>query len=75
MVPYPYEDDKQKRQSPLAAISFRPPRYVRAVRYRYWFAPPGAGRWWQRERQGLWLVPLSADDPRLRRYLRSAQWD
>lgn len=54
----------------------RPPRYIRAVRYRYWFAPPGdaQGRWWQRERVGIWLVPVSAQDPRLRRYLHSAGW-
>ena len=54
----------------------QPPRYVRAVRYRYWFAPPGnpQGRWWQRERVGIWLVPISAQDPRLRRFLRSAGW-
>ena len=54
----------------------QPPRYIRAVQYQYWFAPPGnaQGRWWQRERVGLWLVPLSAQDPRLRRYLHSAGW-
>lgn len=54
----------------------QPPRYVRAVLYRYRFAPPGnpQGRWWQRERVGLWLVPLSADDPRLREFLQAYGW-
>ncbi len=53
-----------------------PPRYVRVVLYRYRFAPPGdpAGRWWTRERLGLWLPPLSADDPRLRAILQTEGW-
>jgi hypothetical protein len=53
-----------------------PPRYVRAVLYRYRFAPPGDphGRWWTRERLGLWLPPLSADDPGLRRFLAAEGW-
>jgi hypothetical protein len=42
-----------------------PPRYIRAVLYRYRFAKPGntEGAWWLREKLGLWLPPLSADDP------------
>ena len=52
----------------------RPPRYVRAVRYRYKFAPPGSGQWWQRERVDIWLVPVAANDPRLIRFLQSAGW-
>ncbi|NML67122.1 lipase maturation factor family protein [Hymenobacter sp. RP-2-7] len=54
----------------------RPPRYVRAVLYRYRFARPGnaQGRWWQRERLGLWLIPLSADDPRLLAFLQAYGW-
>src|SRR5260221_8228071 len=46
----------------------KPPRYIRAVLYRYSFAPPGnpGRRWWNRERVGgLWLPPMSADDPRI----------
>jgi hypothetical protein len=45
-----------------------PPRYIRAVLYRYRFAQPGNphGRWWERERLGdTWLPAMSADDPRL----------
>lgn len=54
----------------------RPPRYIRAVLYRYEFAPPGnpQGDWWQRQELGLWLPPLSADDPRLIEFLRRAGW-
>jgi len=54
----------------------KPPRYVRAVLYRYQFAPPGnpEGNWWQREELGLWLPPLSAEDPRLIQFLNQAGW-
>ena len=53
-----------------------PPRYIRAVLYRYKFARPGnpAGQWWTREAIGLWLPPLSKEDPRLRAILREAGW-
>ena len=53
-----------------------PPRYVRAVLYRYRFAEPGnpAGHWWVRERIGLWLPPLAADNPNLRRFVRERGW-
>lgn len=53
-----------------------PPRFVRAVLYRYQFAPPGnpEGNWWTREKRGLWLPPLSADDPRLLNLLQRAGW-
>jgi Lipase maturation factor len=54
----------------------KPPRYIRAVLYRYQFAPPGNpdGNWWKREELGLWLPPLSADDPRLIQFLQHAGW-
>jgi hypothetical protein len=54
----------------------RPPRYIRAVRYRYRFALPGSpeGQWWQRERVDIWLPALSAQDPRLAEFLKSAGW-
>jgi hypothetical protein len=54
----------------------KPPRYVRAVLYRYSFAPPGnpEGRSWNRERIGLWLPALSADDPHLTEFLKRAGW-
>ena len=55
----------------------KPPRYIRAVLYRYSFAPPGNpdGLWWNRERVGdVWLPALSADDPRLIEFLKRAGW-
>jgi hypothetical protein len=54
----------------------KPPRYIRAVLYRYAFARPGnpEGNWWKREELGLWLPPLSADDPRLLDLLKQAGW-
>jgi lipase maturation factor len=49
----------------------QPPRHVRAVLYRYRFAPLGnpQGAWWTRERLGLWLPSLSTDSPELRDFL------
>lgn len=54
----------------------KPPHYVRAVLYRYRFARPHnpEGNWWQRQELGLWLPPLSADDPRLIDLLQQAGW-
>jgi Lipase maturation factor len=54
----------------------QPPRYIRAVLYRYRFAPPGnpSGAWWVRRRVGSWLPPLSVDDPAFRRFLADYGW-
>ena len=54
----------------------KPPRYIRAVFYRYRFAPPRdpTGAWWKREPLGLWLPALSAADPKLRRFLAAYGW-
>ena len=54
----------------------KPPRYIRAVLYRYAFAAPGnpEGNFWKRERLGVWLPPLSADDARLLSFLSQAGW-
>ncbi|MBD0286531.1 MAG: lipase maturation factor family protein [Flavisolibacter sp.] len=54
----------------------KPPRYVRAVLYRYMFAKPGnpQGLWWTREKIGDWLPAMSANDPRLLEFLKSAGW-
>ena len=55
---------------------YKPPRYIRAVLYRYRFAEPGNAQkvWWRRERIGLWLPPLSANDERLISYLKYEGW-
>jgi hypothetical protein len=54
----------------------KPPRYVRAVLYRYRFAKPGnpQGLWWNRERISIWIPALSANDPRLITFLKSQGW-
>jgi hypothetical protein len=53
-----------------------PPRYVRAVLYRYHFAKPGNPEhvYWTRDRLGLWLPALSADSPDLLNILRQEKW-
>jgi hypothetical protein len=54
----------------------RPPRYIRAQLYQYHFAPPGdpSGAWWKREPVGLWLPPLSVDEPAFKRVLQADGW-
>ena len=54
----------------------KPPRYIRAVLYRYTFAKPGnpKGLWWNRDRLGIWLPAMSVEDPRLIALLKSEGW-
>jgi len=54
----------------------KPPKYVRAVLYRYKFAEPGNPQhlWWTREKISDWLPALSANNPDLIEYLRSYGW-
>jgi len=54
----------------------KPPRYIRAVLYRYKFAKPGnpQGLYWERQELGEWLPALSADNPQLVKYLRYQGW-
>src|SRR5262249_1558168 len=52
----------------------RPPLRVRALFYRYEFAPRGASAYWRRELLGDYFRPLSLDDPFLERYVRRAGW-
>jgi hypothetical protein len=61
------------RENPFPS---HPPRYVRAVLYRYAFTDPAnsKGALWSREELGLWLPPLSAEDSRLIEWLRRAGW-
>jgi hypothetical protein len=53
----------------------KPPRYIRAVLYRYSFAKPGdlQGLWWSRERVSMWIAPLSVNNPRLIAFLKSEE--
>jgi hypothetical protein len=53
----------------------KPPRYIRAVWYRYSFARPNPqGIWWTRDKLGLWLPPLEVNNPELKQLLRRAGW-
>lgn len=53
-----------------------PPRYIRVLRYRYKFAPPGNpdGAWWTRERIEPWLPPISLDHAQIRSFLEAQGW-
>ena len=52
-----------------------PPRYIRAVLYRYAFVGANPrGLWWKREELGLWLPPLEATNPDFKQLLRRAGW-
>ncbi|MEB3022030.1 lipase maturation factor family protein [[Mycobacterium] crassicus] len=48
-----------------------PPRYVRALLYDYRFTTPAErrrdGAWWHRDLVGVYLPPVSADEPSVRR--------
>ena len=52
----------------------RPPKSIRAVLYRYRFTRPAdhSRDWWKRERVGVYLPPLSLDNPYLQPLLRSS---
>ena len=54
----------------------KPPRYIRAVLYRYAFVRPDnpQGNWWHRDELGLWLPPLSVNDSQFQSLLRQAGW-
>ncbi len=53
-----------------------PPHFIRVRLFRYQFAPLSHpnGQWWTREEIGLWLPPLSTDDPEFLRILRAYHW-
>jgi len=52
----------------------KPPRFVRAVLYRYKFAKPGSSLWWNRERIGVWLQAMNVDYPQLKEVLKGEGW-
>jgi hypothetical protein len=54
----------------------RPPRYVRAILYRYSFAKPGnlQSLWWNREQLGSWLPAMSVTDSTLNYVLKVEGW-
>ncbi len=55
----------------------KPPRFIRAVLYRYSFAKPGNpdGLYWNRERiSDDWIPAMSVNDPRLISFLKGYGW-
>ena len=54
----------------------KPPRYIRAVLYRYQFAQPGnpQGLYWSRERIGDWMPVLSVDNAQFVKFLEGQGW-
>ncbi len=54
----------------------KPPRYIRAVLYRYQFASQGnpQGFYWTRERIGDWIPAISINDPQLIKFLQYNGW-
>ncbi|MDB5153762.1 MAG: lipase maturation factor family protein [Mucilaginibacter sp.] len=53
-----------------------PPRFIRAVIYRYQFAKPGnpQGLWWTRAPLGDWIPVVSVRDQRLIKFLQYERW-
>jgi len=68
----------RKITSLFAANPFKdkPPKFIRATLYHYSFAKPGnaKGLWWNREKLGTWIAPLSVTDSSLINFLKSEQW-
>jgi len=54
----------------------RPPRFIRALYYRYEFTRFGdrSGAWWRRTLAGDYLKPMSLEDPRLSAYVAAHGW-
>lgn len=54
----------------------KPPKYIRAMLYGYKFAKPGNPQhlWWNTQPLGEWIPPISADDPRLIKFLQYQGW-
>lgn len=54
----------------------KPPRYIRAVLYRYSFAKPGNDKklWWRREQLAIWLPAMSVNDSNLIGFLKAENW-
>jgi hypothetical protein len=68
-------EDGPKRLLARDPFADGPPRWIRAGLWRYWFTRSRAdGRWWQRERVGEYLRPISADDAGLRQYVEAYGW-
>jgi len=53
-----------------------PPKFIRAVLYRYSFAAPGNPNhvYWNRDKLDLWLPPMGLGDPKLIELMHQAGW-
>ncbi|MEK7356092.1 MAG: lipase maturation factor family protein, partial [Bdellovibrionota bacterium] len=51
-----------------------PPKFIRARLFRYKFTTWGEKGWWRREERGIYLPPLSVDDPQFRKILTDQGW-
>lgn len=67
-----------KRALPLFAgnpFPGHPPKYIRAVLYKYSFATPNAQhRYWQRDEVGIWLPAMSVNNKYLLTVLKNEGW-
>jgi hypothetical protein len=54
----------------------KPPKYVRAILYRYRFARPGnpQGHYWEREQLGIWMPAMSTQNAQLAAYVKGMGW-
>ncbi len=54
----------------------KPPKFIRAVLYKYSFAKPGNPQHlrWNRDKLGAWIQPLSTRDTTLVNFLKSENW-
>jgi hypothetical protein len=54
----------------------KPPKYIRAVLYRYHFVPRdnSQGLWWTREKIGDWIPAVSVNNQQLVRFLKAEGW-
>ncbi len=54
----------------------RPPRYLRAILYRYTFTKSFSDKaWWSRSPAATYFAPITLEHPALMQYLRQRGWD
>lgn len=51
-----------------------PPKFIRIRYAKFEFAPMRGPAWWKVTDMGVWLPPLSADEPRLQEIVRAEGW-
>ncbi len=63
-----------KRLLAVDPFDAHPPRAIRAGIWRYWFARGGSGAWWERERVGEMMPPVTLEHRGLRQYVEAYGW-